>query len=245
MRYIMLLCLFSLLPTLSVFAETEPNNEPKIISVESFNTEESPKTDTKEVEKEEWVKEVISEIDEPITNPYLIDQLNQTTIHQPFFSFGSRSEVFLGRWVLNYQSDDTETNWLYQNINENELTNDRAHYVQEETVEVSGGLQVKVDQSDQVQMMLLEDVRERIDLPVNDRVRFGEGTEVEVADLANENRQMLKAYAGAIKETGHLQYGDVYLKTKGRQKSLVIKNIIEQDMVAWLPINQHIAIELN
>lgn len=249
MKYFLPLLFFFCLST-DVFAETDlptafsEHIPSHVQSVEDENTVEQKSREVVETEAEGLAKEWLEKSDIDITNPHFIEQLNGTDVNRSIFAFGYSSEVYLGRWPLTYQSTGSSVNWAYQKVNDNYIAEGQLMYVQNEEEQVNGGLQSKVANSDQVQNMILKNTRERINWPIDYQAVFGSNTEKKLP-MSNETAaNHLEAYVGAVKETGSITYGEVYLTMTGRKQELTVKNIIEEEVVAWLPIQNHLAFHL-
>src|SRR5690625_7292331 len=48
---------------------------------------------------------------------------NETTNKPSPIAIGYRGMVYIGRWALHYESEETAVNWEYQEVNQNELNN--------------------------------------------------------------------------------------------------------------------------
>ncbi|WP_067840963.1 YfkD family protein [Amphibacillus sediminis] len=213
-------------------------------SIEQENTLALEVQPLKETEANSFTSKLLKSSDVQITNPYLIEQLNATNIKHSRFAFGYSSDIYLGRWPLHYQDEETSINWAYQKVNTNHLPDQSPEYYQLEDSYVNGGLQTKVERADQVQMMVLESVRARFDLPVDYQAGYGASTEKTIP-MANQGvADTLEAYAGAIKEKGKVTYGEVYLSLTGRKAKMTIKNVVESEITAWLPIKDYLAFNL-
>ena len=213
-------------------------------SIEKENTVEQASRDLVVVEPADLTKKWLDGTDLAITNPYLIEQLNKTEVNQSIFAFGYSSEVYLGRWPLSYQSAESSVNWAYQKINDNFVAPGKPTYLQGEDRLISGGIQNKVSNSEQVQNMILANAKERIHWPIDFEANFGANTK-KVLSLGNESgADQLQAYAAAVKETGKITYGEVYLTMTGRKQALKINNIVEEELTTWLPVQNHLAFHL-
>lgn len=249
MRSILALMFFFCLST-EVVAEVDfstmiPEQIPSHVqSIEKENTARQTNRDLVTVEAEEHTKKWLDDVNLSITNPHLIEQLNKTEVNQSIFAFGYSSEVYLGRWPLSYQSVESSVNWAYQKINDNFVAPGKPTYVQGEDRLISGGIQNKVSHSEQVQNMILANAKERIHWPIDYEANFGANTK-KVLSLGNESgADQLQAYAAAVKEIGKITYGEVYLTMTGKKQKLKIKNIVEEELTTWLPVQNHLAFHL-
>lgn len=60
-------------------------------------------------------KELLDTSEINIENPHLIKMLNETTVSGSPLAIGYRAKIFLGKWALGYQSNETVANWEYKN----------------------------------------------------------------------------------------------------------------------------------
>lgn len=249
MKYILALFFFFGLMT-EVTAEVDlttilPEHIPSHVqSIENENTGVQLNRDLLEVTSDELTEDLLAKSEFEITNPHLIEQLNATDVNRSFFTFGYSSEVYLGRWPLSYQSKETSVNWAYQKINDNFITAGQPIYSQKEERKISGGLQSKVIKSDQVQNMVLLNTKERVHWPIDFQSVYGANTKKQIALTNDSGASQLEAYAPAIKETGTITFGDVYLTMTGRKQHLKIKNVVEEELISWLPIQDHLAFHM-
>lgn len=249
MKYILPLLFFFgvttwFIPTPSinaVFMEQIPSH---VQSIEQENTAQQKNREFIDVERTALTQKWIEESDLKITNPYLINQLNETEVKRSFFAFSYSSEVYLGRWPLFYQSTESSVNWNYQKINNNYVAKEVINYFQNEDQLISGGLHSQVSNSEQVQNMILEDTRKRIVWPIDYQATFGAQTKKQISMTNSSGSEQLEAYGGAVKETGTVTYGEVYLSMTGRKQELIVKNVVEQEVTAWLPVQNYLAFHL-
>lgn len=225
----------------TIFSEQIPSH---VQSVEDENTMEQKGSEIIESEAKGLAKEWLEKSEIEITNPHFINQLNETDVNKSIFAFGYSSEVYLGRWPLHYESMESSVNWAYQKINDNYIAGKELIYSQNEEEQVIGGLQPKVANSDQVQNMILLNTKERINWPIDYEAVFGVYTEKSLPMSNDTKANYLEAYAGAVKETGLITYGEVYLTMTGRNQEITVKNIVEEEVVAWLPIQNHLSFHL-
>src|SRR5699024_8651958 len=102
-----------------------------VISLSKANTFPNTIEHGEVIEPSSTTKELLDELKIDIENPDLIKLLNESTIKPSPIAIGYRANVFLGRWPLNYKSENTSVNWDYQKINENKLDNVGGDDVQE------------------------------------------------------------------------------------------------------------------
>src|SRR5690625_4479465 len=160
LSFIIILCLF--LPTHILAKDTKSNEKnpfalPKnVFTITKENTHKNTLDDESLIEPSDLTKELLDEAKVTITNQRLIKLLNETSIKPSPISFGYRGNIYLGRWALNYESEATNTNWEYQQINTNEINNiggnreELLQYVQQGDKEVAGVLTSKIDSPEDV-----------------------------------------------------------------------------------------------
>lgn len=224
---------------------TIPNH---VLNISKDNTYPNSTDDQELLESEEITKELLEETDIRITNPQLIEMLNETSLKPSPFAIGYRGEIFLGRWPLAYESKETNINWEYQKINVNELNNiggkmpAKISYNQEEERQVKGGLTSKISHSDQMLKLILLEAQKNTKLPLSFNTVIGKGTKQNNTYAVPTNKiGLLHAYAPAVNEKGEVAFGDVYIKLKGSEKTLAVKNVTRQGIGAWIPIQDHVS----
>ncbi|SEO65272.1 YfkD-like protein [Amphibacillus marinus] len=210
-------------------------------SIEQENTRVQEHAQAVFGEAKSLTKTMLEKQAQQISNPFFIEQLNETQVNNSKFAFGYKSEVYLGRWPLHYESKETGINWSYQKVNENYVSPERIKYFQTDEVKVNGGIQSKIPGSEQIQQMVLQNVMERLSIPVSFEASFGADTEKVLALNNNAGRETLEAYAGAVKEVGQVTYGEVFLTMNGRKQDLTIKNVVDEEITVWLPIPNRLA----
>nr|WP_235183008.1 YfkD family protein [Gracilibacillus boraciitolerans] len=163
------------------------------------------------------------------------------------FAFGYRAKVFLGHWPLAYDSVSSEVNWDFQVVNVNEVNNvngdnkQELYYYQIEEKHVKGALTAKVSQSDQIKQMILQKARSEHDLPLTFHAVVGRETKSsKTYTVPTTKIGRLTATIPAVKDTGKVTIGEVYLELKGSNKEIVIKNVTKQDVGAYLPIANYL-----
>lgn len=254
---ILTLCAFLVIFPFSSLAKEKKDEEDKqddfdvpshVLSISKENTFPNSTEDEEIVEPSQSTKKLIEESDEPIENPDLIKQLNESTIKPSPIGFGYRGEVHLGRWPLNYKSLDTTVNWEYQPVNTNEVNNiggdevEKMHYTQEKKKEVTGALTNKIKMPDNIRKMMLLNAKEKTELPLSYKTVIGKSTKKEnTYNVPVKKQGELKAYTPAVNEKGQVVFGDVYFKLKGTKKSIEIKNVTKQGIGAWIPVQDHVS----
>lgn len=230
--------------------QTETFKLPKnVVSLSKANTFPNTTEDVEIIEPSSATKELLADIDIPITNPDLIKLLNESTIRPSPLAIGYRANVYLGRWPLNYQSENTSVIWDYQKINENKLNNvggdevQEIRYVQQEKQETKGALTNKIEDAATIQKIILQKATEKTKLPLSFTTVVGKNTKLDnFYHVPAEKTGHLYAYSPAINEKGQVTFGEVSIQLKGHQKSIQIKNVTKQGIGAWIPIQDHVSL---
>lgn len=219
-----------------------------VLTISKENTFPNATADLEVVEPSKQTKELLKQTDTKIENPDLIKLLNETTIKPSPIAIGYRGMVFLGRWPLHYQSEETNVNWQYQQINTNEANNfsgdeDRKlHYNQMKQKEIKGALTNKISHTEDVKKMLLQTAKNKSKLPLSYETVIGKDTKKDHMYTVHVNKiGLLNAYATAVNEKGKVTFGEVYIELKGSKKQIVLKNITKQGVGAWIPIQDHVS----
>lgn len=219
-----------------------------VMTIAKENTYPNRSTNEEIIEPSDLTKTLNENLNIAIDNPELIKLLNETSLNPSPIAVGYRGNIYLGRWPLNYKSEDTSVNWTYQFVNENELNNvsgdvsQELRYNQTEEREIKGALTNKVDQSEQIKKMILRKAQEKTNLPLSFKTVIGENTKKEnYYNVPVDKIGYLHAHAPALNEKGQITYGEVYIRLKGSQKSIVIKNVTKQGIGAWIPIQDHLS----
>ncbi|WP_139376870.1 YfkD famly protein [Halobacillus salinus] len=255
-RWVVLIALIALLTVVNALptsAEDKKSEEKNaipnhVLNISKDNTYPNSTDDQELLESEELTKELLEDSDVRITNPQLIEMLNETSLKPSPLAIGYRGEVFLGRWPLAYDSKETNINWEYQEINTNELNNhggeltEKISYVQKEEKQVKGGLTSRISHSDQMMKLILLEAQQNTKLPLSFTTVIGKGTKQNNTYAVPMNKVgRLHAFAPAVNEKGEVAFGDVYIKLKGSKKMLSIKNVTRQGIGAWIPVQDHVS----
>lgn len=234
-------------------AEDKENSKEKsipnhVLNISKDNTYPNSTDDQELLEAEELTKELLKETDVRITNPQLIEMLNETSLKPSPFAIGYRGEIFLGRWPLSYDSKETNINWEYQEINVNEVNNhggklpEKISYLQKVEEQIKGGLTSKISHSDQMMKLILLEAQANTKLPLSFNTVIGKGTKLNNTYSVPTNKVgLLHAFAPAVNEKGEVTFGDVYIKLKGSKKMVTVKNVTRQGIGAWIPIQDHVS----
>ncbi|MFG6149804.1 YfkD family protein [Halobacillus sp. B23F22_1] len=250
---IVLISIFSFVQPLSGFAEQKENKAQSeipshVLNISKDNTYPNSTEDQEVLEAEKLTDELINNSDVRISNPELIEMLNETTIRPSPFAIGYRGEIFLGRWPLSYESKERNTNWEYQEINVNELNNqggqknEEISYEQKEEKHIKGGLTTKATHSEQMMKLILLEAQNNTKVPLSFQSVIGRGTKQNNKYAVPVNKVgKLHAYAPALNEKGEVAFGDVYIQLKGSKMSIDVKNVTRQGIGAWIPIQDHVS----
>ncbi|MEI3606388.1 YfkD family protein [Pseudogracilibacillus sp. SE30717A] len=230
--------------------QTENFTLPKnVISLSKSNTFPNTTEDMEVIEPSNATKELLDAIDIQIENPELIKLLNESSIKPSPIAIGYRAKIYLGRWPLNYQSENTSVIWDYQLVNENNLSNVAGHevqemrYIQQEQSEVKGALTNKIENPSVIKKMMLMNANEKTNLPLSFSTVLGKNSKLDnYYNVPIDKNGSLKAYSPAINEKGKVTFGEVYIELKGHTKEIEIKNVTKQGIGAWIPIQDHISL---
>ncbi|MFC3039217.1 YfkD family protein [Virgibacillus xinjiangensis] len=219
-----------------------------VLTISKENTFPNSSEDQEVVEPSDLVKELMGDMDIAIENPELIKMLNETTLKPSPLAIGYRGMVYLGRWPLNYQSSETNMNWEYQKINQNEINNlggdtsQKMNYIQKEQKEIKGALTNKIADPNQVKTMMLLEAKEKTNLPLSYATTIGRNTKKDNAyEVPVKKQGTLQAYSPAVNEKGQVTFGEVYIELKGSDKAITIKNVTKQGIGAWIPVQDHVS----
>lgn len=219
-----------------------------VLDIAKENTYPNSNEDEEVIEPSKLTQELMDSTDVKISNPNLIKMLNESTINPSPIGIGYRGMVFLGRWPLHYESDDTNINWEYQKINVNELNNmggtdnQKLSFNQQAQKEVKGALTNKINNPNDVKQMMIMTSKQKTKLPLSYTTTIGAGTKkTNSYGVPPDKYGYLHAFAPAVNEKGKVTFGEVYIELKGTKKSLVIKNVTKQGIGAWIPIQDHVS----
>lgn len=219
-----------------------------VLDISKENTYPNSTEDQEVVEPSDLTKKLIEEVEIPIENPDLIKMMNETSLKPSPVAVGYRGMIYMGRWPLNYKSDETNINWEYQPINKNELNNlggdtdQEMNYVQQDEKEIKGALTNKISNPDDVKKMILLKTKNKTELPLSYSTVIGQNTKKDNSyGVPVKKNGKLQAYAPAVNEKGQVTFGEVYIKLKGSKKSIVVKNVTKQGIGAWIPVQDHVS----
>lgn len=242
--------------TTPVFANENPNlstkvNIPKsVVDISKQNTYPNPTRDEPELQPSPLAKKLLDTTEIQIENPTLIKMLNESNIHTTRLALGYHAKIFLGNWPLNYQSDKTSVNWEYKQVNDNSLDNRGGHatqnlsYIQEQQRKVEGGLTAQVPNQQEVKKLMMIEAAHKTQLPLSFSTYVGHTTKVHrIYHVEPKKIGHLYGYVPAVNEKGKVTYGEVYLVLSGNHKYIEVKNVTQQGIGAWIPIQDHISLK--
>lgn len=241
---------FSFLYPLELEAEeTNPFQIPKsVLNISKENTYTNPDQDLPYLQPSELTKELLDSTEVKIENPELIRMLNDTTINHSKLALGFRASIFLGEWPLSYESERTEVNWQYEKVNTNYRDNRGGNsqmkmtYSQEQQKKVSGGLTASVPNSEAVKKLMMIKAGEKTNLPLAFETIIGQGTSKNhTYNVSPRQVGYLHSYVPAVFEKGKVTYGEVYLTFKGGKRKIEVKNVTQQGIGAWIPVQDHLS----
>ncbi|MCM3461156.1 YfkD famly protein [Bacillus atrophaeus] len=227
---------------------TKPFKIPdSVASISKENTYPNASQDQPTLQPSKLAQELLDTSEVAIENPHLIKMLNESTISGTPLAVGYRATVFLGKWALGYESNETVANWEYKKINTNRADNrggeqtTEMRYSQERQFRVKGDLTAKVPNAEDVRSMMMQKAMKKTSLPLAFETVVGAGTKRDqMYKIAAKKLGYLNAYAPAVNEKGKVTYGEVYLVLKGNKRKLVVKNVTSQGIGAWIPVQDHV-----
>lgn len=233
---------------------TRPNKQSKIkvpdsvLDITKENTYPNPTQDLPYLQPSDLAKTLLGTTDVPIQNPDLIRILNESSINTTPTAIGFRATIYLGQWPLSYESTETNINWEYKQANTNKFDNrggkspQKIHFIQEEEKIIKGGLTSRINNAEEVQKMMMLTAMKKTELPLSFDTVIGQGTKKDqVYNVAPKKLGYLYAYAPAVNEKGKVTFGEVYLEFKGSKVKLNIKNVTQQGIGAWIPVQDHLS----
>ena len=85
-----------------------------VASISKENTYPNASQDQPLLQPSELTAELFKTTSVPIENTHLIKMLNESSISGTPLAVGYRATIFLGRWALSYDSNETVANWEYK-----------------------------------------------------------------------------------------------------------------------------------
>ncbi|RKD25686.1 hypothetical protein BEP19_01720 [Ammoniphilus oxalaticus] len=211
--------------------------------ISRHNTYPNPDMDPEYVQPSPTALELFKTTDYSIANPNLIRLLNESTIQSSKLAVGFRANIYLGNWALNYESKETSLNWEYKQVNINHADNRggtdlvELSYEQNEEFTATGGLTTEVFAEDDVKKLMIAKAKENTKLNLAFKSTIGRGTKHDtMLKVPAKKVGYLQAFTPAASERGTVTYGEVYLNISGGEKKLIIKNVTQKGVGAWIPV---------
>jgi hypothetical protein len=233
------------------FASAKVQIPSSVYNIEKENTATNVSIDDVSVEPNALAKKLIKTSNVKIENPSLVQLLNETQISKNPVAFWYRAKIFLGKWPLNYQSEETKMNWEYEKINTNVVDNRGGtstamlNYNQQTQKSVKGSISPDVSKNGDTENMILGKVVTQTGLPADLEAKVGGGTKKENRyQVPVRKIGLMNAYIPAVLDKGKVTYGEVYLVLKGGNRSIEVKNITTQRVSAWFPIQDYVSLKL-
>lgn len=212
------------------------------------NTYPNADTIPERVQPSQTTQQLLETTDFTIENPNLIRMLNESSIKNSIFSIGLRSTIFLGNWALSYQSKETTPNWEFAIANTNQFDNRKGNQAKELTYRqnnqytANGGLTTPTNSEEDVKKLMILKAQEKSGLNLSFQTTIGkETTSNTIMKVPINKVGYLQAYVPAINEKGTVIYGEVYLQIRGNKSKLVIKNVTNTGVSAWIPIQDYLS----
>jgi len=207
------------------------------------NTYPNPDMDPEYVQPSPATLELFKTTNYSIENPNLIRLLNESSIQPSKLAIGFRANIYLGNWALNYESKETTVNWEYKQANLNKWDNrggkdtTELSYEQNEEFTALGGLTTEVYSEEDVKKLMIAKAKQNTGLNLAFKSTIGKGTKQEtILRVPAKKLGYLQAFVPAASERGTVMYGEVYLNIQGSEKKLIIKNVTQKGVGAWIPV---------
>ncbi|UCZ55240.1 YfkD family protein [Bacillus shivajii] len=217
------------------------------MEISKENTYPNPTQDLPRLKPSELAEELLDSTEINIENPELIKMFNESAVKGSKLALGMDVSIYLGQWPLAYESDETKINWDFEKVNTNMIDNrggqeqKKVSYNQEQQKRIKGGLTADVPNGETVQKMMMMKAMEKTNLPLSFSTVIGYGTKTDrVYNVSPKTMGYLTAFAPAVNEKGKVTYGEVFLRMKSDKKWLEVKNVTQQGIGSWIPIQDHI-----
>lgn len=217
------------------------------MSISKENTYPNPAQDLPRLQPSSLAEELLQSTEITIDNPELLRMMNESSIRGSKLALGMNMSIYLGQWPLSYQSEETNVNWDYEKINTNMVDNrggqgqKKIQYSQQQQKRVKGGLTAEIPDPEMVKKMMLMKASEKTKLPLSFSTTIGFGTQTDrIYHVSPAKMGYLNTYASAVNEKGKVTYGEVYLKVKRDKASLEVKNVTQQGVGAWIPVQDYV-----
>lgn len=222
-----------------------------VYNIEKENTVTNSSIDDISIEPNGLAKKLIKSSNVKIENPSLVSLLNETQISKNPMAFWYRAKIFLGKWPLNYQSDETNVNWEYEKINTNVVDNRGGtgsallNYNQQTFKSIKGHMTPDVSKNGDIQNMILGKVVKQTGLPADLEAKVGAGTKKENRyQVPVRKIGLMNAYIPVVLDKGKVTYGEVYLVLKGGKPSIEVKNISTHGVSSLFPVQDYVSLKL-
>ncbi|MDF2557740.1 MAG: hypothetical protein K0R71_1568 [Bacillales bacterium] len=234
-----------------LLAEAKVKIPSSVYNIEKENTVTNSTIDDISIEPNVLAKKLIKSSNVKIENPSLVSLLNETQISKNPMAFWYRAKVFLGKWPLNYQSEETHVNWEYEKVNTNVVDNRGGtesamlNYHQQTFKSMKGHITPDVSKNGDIQNMILGKVVKQTGLPADLEAKIGSGTKKENRyQVPVRKLGLMNAYIPAVLDKGKVTYGEVYLVLKGGKPSIEVKNVSTQKVSSCFPIQDYVSLKL-
>ncbi|MCO7175310.1 YfkD family protein [Sporolactobacillus kofuensis] len=227
-----------------------PNKLPEfVVDISKENTYPNPTHDASELVPSRETKALLKTANVAIENPVLIKLLNESVIHPSKWSIGYSARIYLGEWPLNYVSKETSVNWEYKKINDNAVdargskNGQQLDYIQKAQAKVNGGLTSEVPKMEEASQLIMAKTLVKTHLPISFSTIIGAGTKID-RPYQVQSKQIghLYGFVPAVNERGKITYGEVFLVLRGGKANIEAKNIMQQGIGAWMPIQDHVSL---
>src|SRR5699024_6878910 len=116
-------------------------------------------------------------------------------------------------------------------------------YYQNKEKEIKGALTNKISNTSIVKKMMLESSKQKTNLPLSFTTKIGRNNKLDKIYEENEDKNgLVETYSQSINEKGKVIIGEIYVRLRGTSKEIEIKNVTKQGIVAWIPIQDHVAL---
>ncbi|MDN3956131.1 YfkD family protein [Sporolactobacillus laevolacticus] len=244
--FAVLFCTLSVSDAKSIVPEKLPAS---VIDISKENTYPNPTHDASELVPSGHTKSLLKTANVAIENPVLIKLLNESVIHPSKWSIGYSACIYLGEWPLNYESKETSVNWEFKKINDNAAdargskNGQQIGYFQKIQVRINGGLTSEVPKQEEASKLIMAKTMAKTHLPISFSTIVGAGTKIDRHyQVSSKQIGHLYGFVPAVNERGKITYGEVFLVLKGGKARIDVKNIMQQGIGAWMPIQDHIAL---
>ncbi|MGB8000140.1 MAG: YfkD family protein [Anaerobacillus sp.] len=222
------------------------------VNISKENTYPNPAQDLPTLQPSELTRELTNSSTVKIENPELVQILNDSSISPSKLAIGYRANIYLGKWALNYESNETNVNWQYKQANVNRIDNrggtgpTQMTYRQEEEKKVTGGLTASIPDSEDVKKMMMMKASDKTKLSLSFQTMIGKDTKKgNVYNVAPKNYATLTSFVPAVNEKGKVTYGEVYLVLKGSKMKIEVRNVTQQGIGAWIPVQDYLSFEFS